>query len=302
MAVLTRGHLSMDLVFVVDTKNHRIQSFLCDGTAVKQWGSKGQADGQFNYPSGMAVLARSQDRILARSQDRILARSQDQGHPTQYWIIVADFGNHRIQVFDVDGAFICKWGQRGQDDGQFKFPHGISVLARSQDGGHPTQDLVYVTDMENHRVQVFGLDGTFIRKWRTTAGITRFDEPIGIAVHPTRDLIFVSEHHRIRAFRGDGTFLFSWDVESFAGGPFPKPLALHPLRDLLFVSDCGQHRMQIFNLDGSLVCTWGSQGETTFPAGVSIHPTTDVAYVSDAYRIQAFSLFQTSRKRKRIAD
>lgn len=276
----------MDLVFVSDTSNCRMRSFRGDGTAVTQWGAKGSGDGEFQCPSGVAVLARSQDLGL-------------QKHPTRNCIFVTDSGNDRIQVFDVDGAFLYKWGSRGQGDGQFVFPVGVAI--------HPTQDLVYVIDRRNHRVQVFGLDGTFIRKWGTQgSGDGQFSFPNGVAVHHTRDIIFISEVDCIRAFRSDGTFLYKWGCEGSANGQFkhPQNITLHTIRNLLFVSDCGNHRIQVFDLEGHFVCTWGrprghKPGIFCFPRGLSVHPSQNILYLSDYYGIHTISLFPTNPTRKR---
>ncbi len=296
MAFLARGHPDTSLIFVADPMNHRIQSVRSDATIVARWGSLGSADGEFNNPRGVAVLARSQDRILAQSQD-----------PTRNCIFVADCFNHRIQVFGIDGSFIRKWGSRGNGDGQFYYPCGVAVRARSQDRGHPTQDLVFVTDSGGHRVQVFDADGLFLTKW-SIEGFGQLLTIWGIVVHPTRDLVFISDlsGHCVLAFRSDGTFLFQWGSHGSADGQFslPKHLTLHPTRDLLFVTDSANHRVQIFDLDGSFVCKWGSEGQADgefyFPSGIAVHPTDDEVYVSDEHQVQVFSMFRNGRKCKRV--
>ncbi len=317
----------MDLMFVTDTHNHRMQSFRSDGTAMQQWGSFGTADGLFHFPEGVAVLARSQDRslaqtqdrVLTQTQDRVLARSQDRSltqtqdrvlarsqDPTRNCLFITDGHNHRVQVFGVEGNFIRKWGSRGQGDGQFDFPAGISI--------HPTQGLVYVTDYRNHRVQVFDSDGTFISKWGTKgSGDGQFAWPNSVAVLarsqdrglPTQDLIFVADswNDRIQAFRSDGTFLFKWGSRGSADGQFayPSHLVLDSTRNLLFVTDQSNNRIQVFGLDGTFIYQWGS-GKFTGPTCVALHPTQDVVYVSDLNGIHAFSMFHSRRKRKRVAD
>lgn len=278
-------HSELDLVFVADSHNNRIQSFRSDGTAVKQWGSHGAATGEFQYPHGVAVLDRSQDR----------------GHLTPNCVFITDAFNGRIQVFGVDGSFILKWGSRGKNDGQLYDSYGIAVLQKQ----HPTQSLVYVTDYSNHRVQVFGPDGTFIRKWGVLGtGDGQFTHPWGVAVHPTRDLVYISEAqgHRIQAFRRDGSFLFKWGIEGSEDGQFcsPRQLALHPTYNLLFVSDSHNDRVQVFDLNGSFVCKWGSYGYFDCPWGVGIHPTKNIVYVSDDRGVQEFSLFRKDRKCKKV--
>ncbi len=274
-----------DMVFVVDTRNHRIQTFRSDGTAVMQWGSQGSADGQFECPTGLAVLARSQDR----------------DHPTHRCLFVTDTNNNRVQVLSaVDGTCIRKWGSCGQGDGQFCSPYGIAVRARSQDRGHLTQDLVYVADVLNDRVQVFGLDGTFVRKWGTRGSRhSQFKNPSGVAVHPTRDLIFISEDwgYRIQAFRSDGTFLFAHGSRGAAEGQFcsPRHLALHPTRDLLFVTDWANDCVQVFDLGGVFLYQWN----VSFPAGIAVHPTRDQVLVSGGHKISVFELFSPRPRRVR---
>ena len=61
-------------------------------------------------------------------------------------VYVADTLNHRIQVFDPEGRFLCKWGTEGKGDGQFNEPLGLAI-----DGA----GNVYVADAHNDRIQVF---------------------------------------------------------------------------------------------------------------------------------------------------
>jgi sugar lactone lactonase YvrE len=60
-------------VYVSDFNNYRIQQFDSDDTFISKWGSKGEEDGQFNYPDDIAV---------------------DSGY-----VYVSDRMNHHIQVF-----------------------------------------------------------------------------------------------------------------------------------------------------------------------------------------------------------
>ena len=44
-------------------------------------------------------------------------------------------------------SFITKWGSFGEGDGQFNLPEGVAVDSSGN---------VYVTDLENARIQKFG--------------------------------------------------------------------------------------------------------------------------------------------------
>ena len=89
--------------------------FLCKFTSV------GDADGQFDQPSLLAV-----DKA---------------GH-----LMVCDAGNHRIQVMKLNGEFVAKFGTQGSELGEFDGPSSIAVLSDGR---------IVVSDTENHRIQIF---------------------------------------------------------------------------------------------------------------------------------------------------
>ena len=91
------------------------------GKFLYKFGSAGNADGQFQYPSCVAV-----DKA---------------GH-----LMVCDECNHRIQVFKLNGEFVAKFGTRGIEVGEFNFPSSIAVLSDGQ---------IVVSDYANHRIQIF---------------------------------------------------------------------------------------------------------------------------------------------------
>jgi DNA-binding beta-propeller fold protein YncE len=93
-------------------------------------------------------------------------------YPKTNEVFVADgYGNRRVIVFDADtGAYKRHWGAYGNkpDDSvprtrvyegpgpqQFNTVHGIRIS---------NDDLVYVGDRVNNRIQVFRLDGTFVKE------------------------------------------------------------------------------------------------------------------------------------------
>jgi len=71
-------------------------------------------------------------------------------------VFVCDAGNSRIQVFDLQGNFLRKWGGPGVGYGLFQSPMYIAVSAVSD---------VFVSDQSNHHVQVFSSDGKFLHSW-----------------------------------------------------------------------------------------------------------------------------------------
>ena len=85
------------------------------------------------------------------------------------YIFLSESPANRISVFNMEGELQYRFGSGGQDKGQFKWPHQLCV---------GPDDYLYVSDMDNHRVQVLEKDGTFVRSFGE--GILK--KPVGIAV------------------------------------------------------------------------------------------------------------------------
>lgn len=60
-------------------------------------------------------------------------------------VIVADQGNHRVQVFDRSGVLVRSFGFKGHELGRLHNPRGIAV------GEH---GMFAVADYGNHRVVI----------------------------------------------------------------------------------------------------------------------------------------------------
>ena len=97
-------------------------------------------------------------------------------YPKTNEVFVADgYTNRRVIVFDAEtGAYKRHWGAYGKrPDDTFKFPPRPQMIQGPPQQSFSTpvhsvvvsnDDLVYVADRSNNRLQVFRLDGTFVRE------------------------------------------------------------------------------------------------------------------------------------------
>ena len=60
--------------------------------------------------------------------------------------MVCDSGNNRIQVFELNGKFVGKFGKKGSELGEFNIPSSLAVLSNGQ---------IVVSEQGNHRIQMF---------------------------------------------------------------------------------------------------------------------------------------------------
>ena len=109
-------------VVVADYGNNRVQVLTCNSnlTFSHMFGSKGSGQGQFKYPTDVAM-------------------------DNEGFVYVADRVNHCIQKFTSEGHFVCLFGTKGSQPGQLYCPSGVTV---------DDHDLVYVSD-ENDYISVF---------------------------------------------------------------------------------------------------------------------------------------------------
>jgi sugar lactone lactonase YvrE len=65
-------------------------------------------------------------------------------------LYILDTGNHRIQKFSPEGAFLASLGRQGQGPGEFSYPDSIDVDASG---------MIWVSDPNNKRIQVLTPEG-----------------------------------------------------------------------------------------------------------------------------------------------
>ena len=117
-----------DEVAVTEYRADRVSVLSPCGEKLRSFGKRGNGQGQFKKPCGVAMDG---------------------------WgnILVADSGNHRIQKFTSNGSFLKAVGSMGSGVLQFYNPYGIAYNA--------SNNKVYVTDLGNDRVQVLNSDLTY---------------------------------------------------------------------------------------------------------------------------------------------
>lgn len=253
---------SADNVYVLDSGNSRIQKFDKNGAFLLAWGAAGSADGQFKWPYATYSAPRSNGPKAIAVNDR------GSGNVDVY---VADEGNHRVQKFDGNGAFLTKWGACGSANGEFGGPLGI-VIDDAKAGLSAIR--VYVTDGANGRIQQFDTDGVHLRSIAShgpgDGQLNVTGDPIpGVDVsleqNPGSIWIGDTSNNRIQKFDKTGTFLSKWGSCGSADGEFDGPLnivvddAKPGLNASLFVTD-GSSRIRKFDQAGVLLKSWGTQG------------------------------------------
>jgi len=231
----------------------------------KTWGEKGNAAGQFNEPTGIAVKGNE--------------------------VFVSDGRNHRIQVFDLDGAMLRQFGVNNLER-----PMNITIA----------KNELYVADYFADQIKVFSLQGDYRRSiGKPGTGPGEFSIPGGVAVAGNGDLYvpgFTTQ--RVQQLRADGSFVRQWGVTGEAGTfggklRYPTDVALSK-EGTLFIADGYNDRVLVIGPDGKLLNKWGGpfamnifgpfNGWFATITGISVGPGGNV-FVADFYndRVQKFT-------------
>lgn len=285
-------------VYVTDYTGDRVLKLTSDGALQLQWGSHGVLPGQFSNPFGLALDERGTSVLVVDQMNgRVQRFAATDGAFIASWgapgagagqlrtpfhlalagstILVADFGNDRVQAFGPDGELLWLWGSRGTGPGQFTRTAGVAV---DRDGAS-----VYVSDHFNNRVQKLTLDGRMLSEIGAVApslatssvlgGIVptptptpldvglpegQLHRPEGLAVDRDGSL-YVADYgqHRIAKFAPDGRFVRAFGQYGTGPGELqgPKGVALDAT-GRLYVADTGNGRVQRFAADGQLEAAW----------------------------------------------
>lgn len=146
------------------------------------------------------------------------------------------------------------WGKLGAGHGQFSKPRAIAIDA---------DDQLYIVDM-TARIQVFDVNGKFIRGWQTPEHAN--GRPTGLTVSTDGNLLVADTHYyRILTYTPTGELLTRATLGGVMGhGPGEFGFVTDAVRDAsgnYYVAEYGEFdRIQKFSPDGKFIVQWGGHG------------------------------------------
>ena len=130
-------------IWTTDVGAHTVMKLNPQGQVILTLGTKGKA-GEWNETT--QLFNEPNDVLIAPNGDIFVTQGHTPG---------VGRGDPRVLKFDKTGKFIKSWGGKGTEPGKFDVAHGIAMDAKG---------LLWVTDRENQRIQIFDQDGKYIRE------------------------------------------------------------------------------------------------------------------------------------------
>ena len=235
------------------------------------------------------------------------------GREMQVWVRKDLVGSGSAQASESNGGAVKLVAQDvigsgpGAEPGQLDQPRGVTI---------DKQGNLYVADMANNRVQVFGPDGKSLRTIGSAgSGEGQFQEPRGIAVDSQGNLYVADTWNaRVQKFDPSGKFLKSWGTGNDIGngrfalttdgteaGNAAAPLGFYGPRAIavdergnVYIADTGNKRIVVTDGEGKFLYQWGHAGNEpgafNEPIGIAID-SQGYVYVADTWngRVQVFA-------------
>jgi tripartite motif-containing protein 71 len=205
-----------------DPRGLRVTVYDLDSEYYGTFGSFGDGDGQFIWPTAIAC--------------------DSQGNT-----YIADEYTNRVNVFDASWKHLDKWGVPGAREGELDGPSGLAF---------DCEDNLYVVDHHNNRVQKFTKDGRFLSSFGSQgAEDGQFSLPWGITIGDDGS-IYVADwrNDRIQKFSSDGQFIARYGTPGRGDGQFHRPASVAvDSEGYIYMADWGNERVQILDPDGGFV-------------------------------------------------
>ena len=170
------------------------------------------------------------------------------------WFSTLTVAGDCIQKFTPDGKFIAVAGHRGSNELEFNNPVGICF--------NKTDQLLYVCDRDNHRIQVLTTDLTFVRAFGENGnGDGQFNCPLNIAFDSDNNL-YVTDcgNNRVQVFTAEGQFLRAFSNKA-SGATLVNPNAIAiDSSNVVYVSETDLHCVSLFTTHGDYIDSFGELG------------------------------------------
>lgn len=140
-------------------------------------------------------------------------------------ITIADFYNHRIILQQDDEVTII--GEEGHNDGELYYPTDVEI----------ENDLIYVADAYNNRVQVFDFKGNYVRMIGYNQGIK---VATGLKVKDSQVFIVDFEGNRVLVYGLNGKLL------QILSDNFNQPTDIEVIGNTMFVINYKGQTISVF--------------------------------------------------------
>ena len=163
-----------------------------------------------------------------------------------------------VQVTRRQFRHVLSFGELGSDAGMLTSPWGAAVNDK---------DEIAVSEVSNHRVQIFARNGTYLRSFGKKGNRQgEFNYSSGIAFHDNKIIVADTDNHRVQLCGDEGRYLNQFGGKGSRDYQLQRPFGLSIYSDgNIIVADGENKLIKIFSLDGRFLRSIGTEGSFIFP-------------------------------------
>ncbi len=139
-----------------------------------------------------------------------------------------------IEKYGPDGEFITSWGSYGTANGRFDYVYSLAI---------DSNDIIYVSDERNDRVQKFNTNGTYLGRFSVGG------DAYGIEIGPADTVYVATSAGRIEKRTSSGTSLQNWSISNV------RYLAYDAVTNSIYLTRPSNNRVERRDLNGNLLTT-----------------------------------------------
>ena len=151
--------------------------------------------------------------------------------------------NDCIGIYNFEGELLKKFGSAGKELGKFDSPQNIKIF----------DNMIYITDNKNKRIQVFDIEGNFIFYFDIQKSELKsdFETPYDLEIYQGKIYVTLPKQNNIQIFDLEGNFINNLKISSNV----IDPLGITIDNDRIFLTSGDTNQVLILNLKGEVVDT-----------------------------------------------
>jgi DNA-binding beta-propeller fold protein YncE len=218
-------------VYVADNGNQQIKVFDLCGNLINEWGSLGSQNGQFNFPTDVAVDSADNVYVADQGNQRVQIFDKNGNYLAQWDVSMTTMGisidkNDNVYVTSADGAEVMKFNTEGVKLTQWHIAHRTYGVANDSSGN------VYVTSFDpgpgTDQEYIFDPDGNQLTTWEGVgSGPGEFLNSFAVDVGSNNVIYIVDQgNSRIQEFDTAGNYLNMWGTFGSGNGQLNRPMGI----------------------------------------------------------------------------
>ena len=272
---------------VPDYKTKQLPTAYCCKKSSEQ-----KSPGELNIPISLAIHYKTRNiyiadfnnhrvQVFSCNGDYLFMISGKMNQPfgiciSQNKVFVTQLLDHCISLYELEGKLVKSVGSEGNGEAQFKYPHGLDVSDRSGN--------IYVCDCYNHRIQIL----TEELKYHSMLGIDQLKYPLDVKVTRDRVLVLGRNDPCVFVFDSDHVLTNSL-ITRGVGKQTNNPRCFDIDREYnIIMSDYRNHCVYVFNQEGEQIHKFGKKGqgigEFYHPFGIALDNTGHIVVVCEKNR------------------